>query len=132
MRHFTQWSVSTWALIADSLISSFDRNVTARDAAAFACAMVLRGLRLRLLLAPGELLQPLHQGIDLLVGLLALPPLHGLVLVLQPIQLQLEEVGQLLGAGASPPTTTASTTTSCSSCPTTTSCPCCTEAVSSR
>ena len=56
-----------------------------------------RRIALRLLLlALGQLAQPLERGVDLVVRLLLLAALHGLVLVLQLVQLQLEQVGQLL------------------------------------
>ena len=60
-------------------------------AAAGAAALPL-GL---LLLALGQLLQLLGQLVDLVVGLLLLRALAGLVLVLQLVQLELEEVGQV-------------------------------------
>ena len=50
-----------------------------------------------LLLTPCQLLEPLHQLVDSLVGSLLLATLHRLVLVLEPIQLELEEVGKILG-----------------------------------
>ena len=58
-----------------------------------------------LLLPAGELAQPLHQGVDLVVRGLLLPALHRLVLVLQLVELELEQVGEVLGRGlaAAPP-----------------------------
>ncbi len=61
-------------------------------------------LPLRLLLLPaGELAQPLHQGVDLVVRGLLLPALHRLVLVLQLVELELEQVGEVLGRGLAAP-----------------------------
>ncbi len=55
-------------------------------------------LRLRLLLLPArELLELLQQLVDLVVGLLLLAPLNRLVLVLELVELELEEVGEVLG-----------------------------------
>ena len=52
-----------------------------------------------LLLPARELLQLLHQLIDLIVGLLLFPSAHGLVLVLKLVELQLEQVCEILGRG---------------------------------
>ena len=52
---------------------------------------------LALLLLPlRQLAQPLEGGVHLVVGLLLLAALDGLVLVLELVQLQLEQIGQLL------------------------------------
>ena len=53
-----------------------------------------------LLLAAGELAELLHQLVDLLVGALLLAALHGLVLIAELVRLELEEVGEILGAGS--------------------------------
>ena len=67
-------------------------------------------LPLRLLLLPtGELAQPLHQGVDLVVARLLLPALHRLVLVLQLVELELEQVGEVLGRGLAAPAPAAAT-----------------------
>ena len=61
---------------------------------------------LLLLLPPGELLQAFERRIELLVHLLALAPLQLLVLVAEPVHLQVEEVGEVLpdlGAARSAP-----------------------------
>ena len=55
-------------------------------------------LPLRFLLLPArQLPEPLHQRIDLVVGGLLLSALHRLVLVLQLVELELEQIGQILG-----------------------------------
>ncbi len=52
-----------------------------------------------LLLAAGQLLQPLQELVRLIVGLLALAALDRLVLVLELVQLQLEQVRQVFRGG---------------------------------
>ena len=56
-----------------------------------------------LLLAPRQFAQTLERLVDLLVGLLPLAALHALVLILELVQLQLEEVGQVLRVGPAAP-----------------------------
>ena len=62
-----------------------------------------------LLLAPGKLLQLLQRGVQLLIDLLLLTALNALVLVLHLVQLELEEIGEVLGVGS---LTAAASTTS--------------------
>ena len=62
-----------------------------------------------LFLAPGQLAQALQRLVDLLVRLLAFAALHALVLVLELVQLQLEEVGEVLRARAAAPAPSSST-----------------------
>ena len=50
-----------------------------------------------LLLAARELLQPLDQLVDFVVGTLLLPTADGLVLVLELVELEFEQVGQIFG-----------------------------------
>ena len=54
-----------------------------------------------LLLPPGELLQRLHRFVELVAGLSTLTTLDGLVLVLELIELELEDVGQVVRSGSS-------------------------------
>ena len=59
-------------------------------------------LPLGLLLLPArQLLEPLHQLVDLVVGGLLLSALYYLVLVLELVELELEQVGQILGRALS-------------------------------
>ena len=79
-------------------------EIARRLAAASALPALLRrgapALPFKLLfLAPGQLAQLFQRFVDGLVGGLLLAPLHGLVLVTQRVGLQLEQVGQILGAG---------------------------------
>ena len=50
-----------------------------------------------LLLTARELLQLLDQLVDVVVGLLLLPATDGLVLILELVELELEQVGKILG-----------------------------------
>ena len=78
-----------------------------------AAAALLAGLRPPslplgfLLLAPRQLLQLLEQLVELLVGLLLLRALRRLVLVGHLVELELEQVGQVLGHRALPTATAA-------------------------
>ena len=62
-----------------------------------------------LLLAPGKLLQLLQRGVQLLIDLLLLTALNALVLVLHLVQLELEEIGEVLGVGSLTATSAATT-----------------------
>ena len=65
-------------------------------------------LPLSLLLLPTrELPQPLDQLVDLVVGLLLLPAADGLVLILELVEFELEEVGQVVRSCGTTTTATA-------------------------
>ena len=53
-----------------------------------------------LLLPPGEFLQRLHPLVELITGLLAFTALDGLVLVLELVELELEDIGQVIRSRA--------------------------------
>ena len=83
------------------LLGQRPRRVTAAPLLAALLSRRPALLPLELLLLPArEFAQLLHQLVDFLVGGLLLAALHGLVLVAQFVGLQLEEIGQVLGAGS--------------------------------
>ena len=77
---------------------------TGRSLGAVGQALLALGL---LLLTPCQLAQALQSLVDLFVRLLHFPTLHALVLVLELVQLQFEEVGQVFGTGAATTATAA-------------------------
>ena len=75
------------------------REITLCLTAGRPTTLALRGTALtlgHLLLATRQLLELLEQFIDLVVCLLLLPALHRLVLVLQFVELELEQVGEVI------------------------------------